>query len=78
MTPATKAMHQTMLEQDSPTPINTLNANTQIKPTVGSANRSHAFNLHFVQTYVIIQENFTPNIRKFSKGKAIDLSDRKK
>jgi len=45
-----------------------------MKPLFGSANHSRAFNLHFVQINDRIQDNFTPFVRKFSKGKKVHIS----
>jgi hypothetical protein len=44
-----------------------------MKPLFGSANHSRAFNLHFVQINDRIQDNFTPFVRKFSKGNKFTL-----
>jgi hypothetical protein len=45
-----------------------------MKPVVGSADDSRAFNLHLVQTNGTIQDNFTPFFHQFSKGKEVYIT----
>ena len=46
-----------------------MNTYTEMKPLVGGAYNSHDFNLHFLPISGRMQDNFTPLVHKFSKGK---------
>jgi hypothetical protein len=45
-----------------------------MKPAVGNANNSRAFNLHFFKINGRIQDNFTPFVHKFFEGKKFTLA----